>query len=148
MHGIRQHGHLHQPCCTLRVTANRPTEFLTCPTSYSFMQRVRRVERTDQRNSLYENSDDNPCGPWLCINYTCNQTSDESSDLYLPILTAQKPGNPGEESCRGKASHSCGPSPRSRDEDPKELPKDFTTRWRPSLDRHTDLETLKTTDYE
>lgn len=44
-----------------------------------------RLERTEAQNSLYKNPDNDPRGPWMSDNYTCNKSADERPNLYFAV---------------------------------------------------------------
>ncbi|ADH62496.1 Site-specific DNA-methyltransferase (adenine-specific) [Allomeiothermus silvanus DSM 9946] len=47
---------------------------------------LKRMERTEEQNRLYKNPDNDPRGPWMSDNYTCNKTSEQRPNLYYPII--------------------------------------------------------------
>lgn len=51
------------------------------------------LPRTDEQDALYKNPDNDPRGPWLSDNYTCNKSSDERPNLYYAVTNP----NTGEE---------------------------------------------------
>lgn len=44
-----------------------------------------RLKRTEDQNSLYKNPDNDPRGPWMSDNYTCNKTAEQRQNLFFPI---------------------------------------------------------------
>ncbi|PIW18785.1 site-specific DNA-methyltransferase, partial [bacterium (Candidatus Blackallbacteria) CG17_big_fil_post_rev_8_21_14_2_50_48_46] len=55
--------------------------------------RPNKLERTEDSNKGYKNPDNDPRGPWMSDNYTCNKNADERPNLYYPIVNP----NTGEE---------------------------------------------------
>jgi adenine-specific DNA-methyltransferase len=51
------------------------------------------LPRDDVQISRYKNPDNDPRGPWVSLDYTCNKTAEERPNLYYPI----KNPNTGEE---------------------------------------------------
>ncbi len=47
--------------------------------------RPRRLARRTESNTQYKNPDDDPRGPWMSDNYTCNKSADERPNLYYAI---------------------------------------------------------------
>jgi adenine-specific DNA-methyltransferase len=44
------------------------------------------LPRTEDQNSLYNNPDNDPRGPWMSDNFTCNKSAIERPNLYYQIL--------------------------------------------------------------
>lgn len=55
--------------------------------------RPNKLPRTEASNKGYKNPDNDPRGPWMSDNYTCNKSADERPNLYYPITNP----NTGEE---------------------------------------------------
>ena len=55
--------------------------------------RPNKLARTEESNKGYKNPDNDPRGPWMSDNYTCNKSADERPNLYYAITNP----NTGEE---------------------------------------------------
>lgn len=42
--------------------------------------------RTEEQDSRYSNTDNDPRGPWTSSDYTCNKSAEERPNLYYPIV--------------------------------------------------------------
>ncbi|WP_421789875.1 site-specific DNA-methyltransferase [Hyphobacterium sp.] len=47
--------------------------------------RANPIPRNEKSNKSYKNIDNDPRGPWMSDNYTCNKSADERPNLYYPI---------------------------------------------------------------
>ncbi len=68
-------------------------DHLLCYAKNKVTWRPRPLPRTAEQDKLYKNPDNDPRGPWLSDNYTCNKSDKERPNLYYPITNP----NTGEE---------------------------------------------------